>query len=589
MMKSLRNRLTAIFILLIGLSVLGTGIFVALLLKASYLDSLTDRLSKEGQLLADSLNWRAAETEPQVFQLRAETYSQALDAQITLIRADGIVVGDSREPPQGQVDLSGDPEVAKALREEGEDGYHRVTTSESLLVYIPVKLLGQPGVQGVVVIALDLGTVNRSLDHVWVSLIAGLLIAYLAAILISSQIASRITKPLEEITQVAVDIARNKFHRRVPVRKRDEIGRLATAINRMAASLRYQLETIRKSERRLTSVIETMESGLLMVDSKRKVILANQAFARFFDVKPGQLLHKRLPERAMLRDLHPLIEQCVNTGERVQDELHFYFPKERIIEMNLTPIWGENAGMGVVAVLHDMTAIRRLEKMRTEFVANVSHELKTPVTSLRGFAETLLDGAAEDPEMRREFLDIIHRESLRLERLIGDLLDLSKVESRQMPLQLEVIPTQALIRPLAQTVAEGMKKKGLRFHVDVEDFPVRVDKDRFSQIVINLLSNAMSYTPSGGAVTLSAGREADCWWLRVADTGIGIPEEDLPRIFERFYRVDKARSRESGGTGLGLAIVKHLVESHHGDIHVDSQIGKGTTFTLTFPLQKEPL
>ncbi|PTM58093.1 two-component system histidine kinase PnpS [Desmospora activa] len=581
-MKSLRNRLTLIFIVLIGLSVLGTGIFVALLLKASYLGSLTDRLAKEGQLLADTLDWQAIATEPEVFQQQAEKYSQALDAQVMLIGADGTVVGDSERPPVEWGNLSQVPEVARTLRNQTEDGYNRVTTEDRLLVYLPVEKGGR--VQGVVRIALDLDIVNRSLTHVWVSLTVGLLIAYLAAAIVSSQIASRITKPLEEITQVAVDIARNKFHRRIPVRKRDEIGRLAAAINRMAAGLRYQLETIRKSERRLTSVIETMESGLLMVDSEQKVTLANQAIYRFFDVKTSQLLHKPL-DRAVFHDLNVLIEQAIASGERVRDELHLYFPQERIIEVNLTPIWGEKDGMGVVAVLHDITPIRRLEKMRTEFVANVSHELKTPVTSLRGFAETLLDGAAEDPEMQREFLEIIHRESLRLERLISDLLDLSKIESRKMPIQLEPIRVKSLIQPLAQTVEEEMKKKELLFRLELEeDFTVEVDKDRFSQIVINLLANAMSYTPAGGSIVLSAGRKEDRWWLQVVDTGIGIPEEDLPRIFERFYRVDKARSRESGGTGLGLAIVKHLVESHHGEIQVDSQVGKGTTFTLTFPL-----
>lgn len=580
-MKSLRNRLTLIFLVLIGLSVLGTGIFVALLLKASYLSSLTDRLAKEGELLADTLDWQAADAEPEVFQQRAKKYSMALDAQVMFIRADGVVVGDSERPPAEWGNLSQVPEVARTLRDQTEDGYNRVTTDDRLLVYLPVKEGGV--VQGAVRIALDLDVVNRSLTHVWVSLTVGLLIAYLAAAIISSKLASRITKPLEEITQVAVDIARNKFHRRIHVGKRDEIGRLSVAINRMAAGLRYQLETIRKSERRLTSVIETMESGLLMVDSEQKVILANQSIYRFFDVKTSQLLHKPL-DRAIFHDLNVLIEQCINSGERVRDELHLYFPQERIIEVNLTPIWGEKDGMGVVAVLHDITPIRRLEQMRTEFVANVSHELKTPVTSLRGFTETLLDGAAEDPEMRREFLEIIYRESLRLERLIGDLLDLSRIESRKMPIQLEPVQVQSLIQPLAQTVEEEMKKRDLDFQLDLkEDFQVEVDKDRFSQIVINLLANAMAYTPAGGSITLSAGRKKDCWWLQVADTGIGIPEEDLPRIFERFYRVDKARSRESGGTGLGLAIVKHLVESHHGEIQVDSRVGKGTTFTLTFP------
>jgi len=240
--------------------------------------------------------------------------------------------------------------------------------------------------------------------------------------------------------------------------------------------------------------------------------------------------------------------------------------------------------MGVVVVLHGLTAIRRLEKMRTAFVANVSHELKTPVTSLRGFAETLLEGNVDDPEMRREFLGIIQAESLRLERLIGDLLDLSRIESRKMSLDLERIGVRDLIQTVSKTVEDGMKKNELTFRIEVEEnFQVQVDKDRFSQILINLLSNSMAYTPRGGEVIVSAGKEKDHWWIRVADTGIGIPEEDVSRIFERFYRVDKARSRESGGTGLGLAIVKHLVEAHEGKIHVDSQVGEGTAITLSFP------
>ncbi|OYD08395.1 two-component system histidine kinase PnpS [Paludifilum halophilum] len=580
-MRTLRSRLTVMFLLLIGLSMLGSGFFVALLLKASSIDSLADRLGKEGVLLADTINWMDRKR-PEDLQKQAELYGHSLDARVTLIDREGRALADSEKDPAEMGNLSRFPEVKRALQNRTEDGFNRVTTADRLDVFIPVQRENR--VRGAVRLSLDLQDVNQSLSQVWVSLIGGLAMAYIAAVLIGSRYASKITRPLEEITRVASDIARNKFHRRIPVTKRDEIGRLASAINRMAASLKVQLETIRKSERRLTSVIETMDSGLLMVDSDERIILANQAIHRFFNLKTSQLLRKPLSERAVFHDLYHLYLRCKESGEKVSEELHIYFPEERILEANLTPVWGET-GIGVVAVLHDITAIRHLEQMRTEFVANVSHELKTPVTSLRGFAETLLDGAAEDPEMRREFLEIIHHESLRLERLIGDLLDLSKIESRKVRLNLEEVRADDLIQRTVRTIEKQIRQEELDLHLELEkSFTVRVDQDRFSQILINLLSNAMSYTPAGGSITLSAGKEEKQWWVQVADTGIGIPEEDQPRIFERFYRVDKARSRESGGTGLGLAIVKHLVEAHHGSIHLESRPGEGTCFTLYFPL-----
>lgn len=584
-MRSLRNRLTVMFLLMIGISVLGTGIFVALLLKASTIDSLTERLEKEGRLLAEAVNREELWKKPALLQQQADRFGHSLDARVTLIDKKGEVLGDSARLPRGTENMKKHPAVARALSPDSKGKAGSIREDARLDVFLPV--VGgkeREKVLGVVRLSMELERIDQRLSQVWVSLAGGLLFSFALASMISSRVARNITRPIEEMTRVAVDMARNKLHRRIPVNNRDEIGRLATAINRMAAGLRYQLETIRKSERRLTGVIETMDSGLIMVDSKGKITLANQAFHRFFNLKPRQLLHKSLPEGAIFHDLNRLVRKCMESGERVRDEIHLYFPEERIMEARLTPIWEERGETGVMAVIHEITAIRRLEKMRTEFVANVSHELKTPVTSLRGFAETLLDGAAEDPDMRKEFLEIIQAESLRLERLIADLLDLSKIESRNMPLNIQTIGIGELLRSTAKTVEEQMRKRKLSFRVKAEEeFPVQVDPDRFSQILLNLLSNAMTYTPAGGEVILSAGRGETDWWVRVADTGIGIPGEDLPRIFERFYRVDKARSRESGGTGLGLAIVKHLVEAHQGEIQVTSRAGKGTEITLTFP------
>jgi two-component system phosphate regulon sensor histidine kinase PhoR len=583
-MKSLRARITWSFLFLIGCAVLGTGIFVALLLKSSYLDSLTGRLQKEGKMLAETMDWRAVSTEPGGFRRASRIYSETLGLRVAIFDHTGSLLGDSADPQGKASDGRVFPEVRQALKTgRSVPAAYR---DDDLHAAVPVVREGR--ILGAIYLSMDLEEVNRSLSQVWVSLALGLIIAYAISGFAGSRIAGGVTKPLEEIIQVAVDIAQKRFHRRVQTTGQDEVARLGQAINRMAHSLQNQVETIRRSERRLNSVIETMESGLLMVDPTGRVSLANRAFERMFGIPATDLVGQSFQRLTYPYDLAVLVTECAESGMRLRKEIHLYYPEERMLQAHLSPMWVEKNGVGVVAVFHDLTAIRRLEQLRKDFVANVSHELKTPVTSIRGFAETLLDGAMEDPDALREFLGIILDESLRLERLVGDLLDLSRIESKQLRIRLERVPVDELILSAVKTLEDRIRTKGQTLSVEIpETFMVDVDVDRVRQIILNLLSNAMAYTPEKGAIRIRAERESTGWLLQVSDTGIGIPTKDLPRIFERFYRVDKARSRDSGGTGLGLAIVKHLVEAHRGEIDVKSQVGKGTTFTIRFPLQED--
>ncbi|MFC7442857.1 two-component system histidine kinase PnpS [Laceyella putida] len=581
-MRSLRARITWSFLLLIGCSVLGTGIFVALLLRSSYIDSLTTRLETEGKMLAETIAWTDETPKQGDFQHVAEIYGKALDAHITIFDMRGRVLGDSTG--NRTLNFKEFPEVENALQMKKNDP--TVIRNNYLHAALPVEREGK--VVGAIRISLGIQEVNQSLEKVWVSLALGLLIAYGLAGFFSSRIASSVTRPLEEIAQVAIDITQKKFHRRVQQTGKDEVAHLGQAINRMAHSLQKQMETIRKSERRLNSIIESLESGLIMIDATGKVSLANRSFERLFGIPVQDIIGRSYNKLTYPYDLTEMITECAESGERMRNEIQLYFPEERMLEANLAPMWVEKNGVGVVVVLHDMTAIRRLEQLRKDFVANVSHELKTPITSIRGFSETLLDGAMSDPDTCREFLQIINEESLRLQRLIGELLDLSKIESKQIHLKMEPIRIEQLIQSVMKTMEERFRAKEQQWHIKIdESFEVEVDHDRFRQILLNLLSNASNYTPPGGHITIEADRQAEEWTCKVTDTGIGIPKEDLPRVFERFYRVDKARARDSGGTGLGLAIVKHLVEAHQGEIEVASQIGRGTTFTLTFPFAKK--
>lgn len=588
-MKKFRNRLTFVFVLLIGLSVGILGIFVSNLIERTYLDSLSERLTKEARLLANTIDWQQDVEE---MDRLSDMYGKSLDLRLTFIAADGTVIGDSESDPDTMENHADRPEFQQALGkpvEVGESTRYSATVEKELM-YIAFPVVREEQPVGVVRVAMSLEAINVSIRQIWMSLIVGLLLLLIVAALVSSRLARGITRPIEDMTHLARGITHGDFsHDPVHVKSRDELGQLARAIQHMSISLQRQLGTIRESERRWKSVIETMPSGLLLVDSKGQIVLVNPEIENLLGVKRTEIIGGSYTQFAHTSHLGHLIDHCIRTKSNVREEIHFSLPDERILEASLSPVKDDRDRiLGVVIILHDMTAIRRLEKMRSEFVANVSHEIKTPVTSLIGFTETLLDGALEDEETCRNFLEIIHDESQRLHRLIGDILELSKIESRELKLRTETVDVSQLVRSTAGTLQSQVDTNELSLELHLpETLQVEGDEDRIRQIVVNLLANAIAYTPEGGRINISVRNEGENWVLEVADTGVGIPKEDLPRIFERFYRVDKARSRESGGTGLGLAIVKHLVDVLNGTIEVKSQVGVGTTFKVTFPIKKK--
>jgi two-component system phosphate regulon sensor histidine kinase PhoR len=350
-------------------------------------------------------------------------------------------------------------------------------------------------------------------------------------------------------------------------------------------TLYEKLSALQESTNRMNSVIESLETGLMMVDRDGLIKVVNHAFGSMFGLPVDQMLGQHYDVYLSAYNLSPLLLESMKTNRPVRLEMPLFYPQERIVEANLTPIQENDQQSGLVVVFRDLTAFRHLEELRKDFVANVSHELKTPLTSIVGFTETLLDGARTDPDTCKEFLQIIYKEGLRLQRLVADLLDLSKIESKQVPIKMDIVSVQMVVHDVVETLIEQMQAKNLRLLTDVAPLMVKMDTDCVRQILMNLLANAMNYTPIGGKVTVKVKQDDPYWIVQVMDTGIGIPEKDQPRIFERFYRVDKARSRNSGGTGLGLAIVKHLVELQHGEIEVESTVGKGSVFTVRFPLE----
>jgi two-component system phosphate regulon sensor histidine kinase PhoR len=594
-MNKFRVRLTVIFLSLIGLSVLASGLFTGHMMKNAYIQSLQENMKRELGIIIASSEWINAGSEEEqlrFFSDKVRRIGALTGARLTYIREDGKVLGDTEHDPATMDNHLSREEIVEARK----SGYgHSIRYSDTLgqnMLYVAIPV--QMGVHevGYMRLAMSLERVDASIRTLWYWLLLGLLVLFALAGFAAYRIARALTSPIEKITRVAQQITDTNYRSRVTLRNKDEIGQLGHAINAMADSLQQQVERISENENRLKSVLDGMMSGILMIDREERIVLMNRAAEEYLGFASEELLGKPYTLANQQFEFTDIIRECMETHEHVRDEVVFYFPEERILEVSVNPMSGtDDQWAGVLVVLHNITAVRRLERMRSEFVANVSHELKTPVAAVKGFAETLLAGALNDKDTARTFLQIIYDESERLNRLIGDILELSKIESKRIPLQFSPVYLNDFAATTMHMVAAEAERKHISMEMDVgEELVLEADEDRLRQIVLNLLSNAISYTPEGGRVRVLAealpadAEHDDRVRLMIADTGIGIPKNDVPRIFERFYRVDKARSRSSGGTGLGLSIVKHLVDLHKGTIAVESEVGTGTRFIIDLPV-----
>ncbi|WP_077621190.1 two-component system histidine kinase PnpS [Sediminibacillus massiliensis] len=413
--------------------------------------------------------------------------------------------------------------------------------------------------------------------------ISGSLIVFLVLIV---NIFEKYIKPVQSSAMVADELVKGNYKARTYVSYFGEAGRLSNSINKLASSLQEITLQEKMQENQLGTVIDNMESGLMLVDEKGYVHMVNRKFMDIFGGKfkdyVGFLYYDVLEEEK----IHQAVQEAFLYEEKVKDSfINNHGIQRRFVEIVGAPIFNEKQVLkGAVIVFHDITELKKLEEMRKDFVANVSHELKTPITSIRGFAETLLDGAMDDPEARTQFLNIIYKESARLQALVHDLLELSKLEKEELQLYRGKVHLNRIINDVVPLISQQAEKKNILFEKDIKaNIEFIGDMDRVKQILINLLNNAVNYTPEGGVVRLKANEDENTIYLEISDTGIGIPDKDKTRVFERFYRVDPARSRNTGGTGLGLAIVKHIVETHHGEIEMESEVDKGTTFLIKLP------
>lgn len=527
------------------------------------------------QLLRDGLT-----DSPEALAALAEQAGTAARARVTLIDPDGRVVGDSEVASgalPGMENHGNRPEVLEA-----RNGRVGSSTRTSATVRRPMLYLALPPdaqARGRIVrLAVDLEEVEAATAELRrVLMLAGAL-GLFGALVLSFAIARYTLQPIEELRRVVTDIADGKLDTRLRLSAKDELGEIAGSINRVAQQLRNRLDETAAEKKRLEAVLGSMVEGVLVLDAGGHITLANprlqELLGAWFDPHgktPLDLIRNEAAHQA-------LIDAATTEGFQVL-ELQVG-PRTLLMHATAVPPVGQG---GCVAVFHDVSEIRRVDQIRRDFLANASHELRTPLTSIRGYAATLLEGEPS-PEQRQKFLEVISRNAERLSNLIDDLLELSQIEGRREPLHASEVEIEHVVRTLLDDLAPRLAQRGITAAVD-SDGPTRVWADRraVEQILTNLIDNALKYSDEGGRIDVTLLRSGGGIQACVADEGIGIPEDEIDRVFERFYRVDKARSRALGGTGLGLAIVKHLVQASNGTIRVESSVGEGSRFTFWLP------
>jgi len=520
----------------------------------------------------------------------ADLIGKDLDLRVTIINLDGVVLGDS------EVDLLNfkllenhltRPEVQQALKVGIGESRRFSSTIKTDMLYV-ASTFGQEKIQGIIRLAIPLSEIEFISGKLQKMLLIALSFAFLFSTVFSFIASFLITRPIKEISSVAMAISGGDFSRRIGVTSHDEMGDLARLINHMSSQIKSKIDEVTVNKSRLEAVFLSMFEGVMIVDQGGSILLMNQRLKDLLCVNQDPVGKRPLEiiRNIEIQETTNQVLSCLTKEKCLASrELTVLLQDEKTLLVHATSVIREGKSDGAVLVFHDITEVRKLENIRKDFVANVSHELRTPVTNIKGYAETLLDGAIEDKEHAKDFLKIIYADAGQLAQLVDDLLDLSTIESGKV--QLNCVPCN--MKDIIEKVLGGLKKqlqgKNIQLNTDIaKSLPqVKADEMGIVQVLLNLIENAIKYNKEGGSITISAQEKNGFIQVDITDTGIGIPQENLPRLFERFYRVDKARSRQLGGTGLGLSIVKHIIQSHHGEVAVESELGQGTTFHFTLP------
>lgn len=582
MFRSIQSKLILVYLLLILVAMELTGLYLLQQLQSAYVTKVQEDLHQSAQLLVGQLsNFMVGS------KLDAPGISRLVErwpGDILVLNANGTVIGATVKQP-GHAGLVGQKfthddvspaYVGESTRRIGTEGGARTAFEAQ-----PVTSGGD--VVAVVYLKSSLEEAYSRVRDIRDLLLVATAIALGSTAVMGIALARTITGPVREVTRRAAEIAGGNFDQSIEVHSSDEIGQLGEMFNLMTRRLKQTLEEIEGEKNKVEAILAHMADGLLALDSGGRVIKLNPVAQRMFQTSEEAVLGRFPDDLWPDVRLSPALVQARVEGRPLIQEVH---AGPLILLAHVTPLQGErNRPAGTVVVFHDITDLEKLEAMRREFVANVSHELKTPLTTVKSYVETLLDGAADDEEVRARFLKVVESETDRMARLVKDLLHLSQLDQGNAHWDVQAFEIPLLVEECIAKLTVQIERKDLRIRRTFASNakPGLFDRDKLQQVVLNLLANAVEFTPSGGEIAVDIRNEGAMVRVAVRDSGIGIPKEDLPRIFERFYRVDKARSRMLGGTGLGLAIARQIVEMLGGAISIESDLGKGTEVVFTVP------
>lgn len=585
MFSGLRSRIAVAYAVLMIACVGALTFYLVLVGQKSYSTTLRDGVDAQAKLVSAAAGPYMTGASPlgEIDNL-AKRLGRESGVRVTFIDRTGTVLGDSESDPATMENHAGRPEVSAALRGTEAESERRSATVGYDTLYVAAPIFDGGRVLGVGRVALPLDRVNGASSQIALAIALGGVVATILAVLLALLIARGVTGPIDELTAAASAMAEGDLSVRVRSGSGDEVGRLARAFDSMAERLHSTVKAISSERNTLSGVLSTMADGILIVDGGGRVLMANSAAGTLLGSSASALEGRTYVEALRDHELSSVLRRCLAEGSQ-QSSASEVGPTRRLLRIVAAPLRGDQTS--ALALLQDLTEVRRAETVRRDFIANVSHELRTPLASIKALTETLEDGALEDPVVARDFLSKIHAEVDGMAHLVSELLELSRIESGQVALHTEPHAVELLLSEAAGRLAAQAERSQVKLLVDVPPGLPRVDADRqrVQQVLLNLIHNALKFTPTEGQVVVAARQDGGQMVLSVADTGIGIPAQDIPRIFERFYKADRSRSRS--GTGLGLAIAKHVVQAHGGRIWVESTEGQGSAFYFTLPIAKD--
>jgi two-component system phosphate regulon sensor histidine kinase PhoR len=556
------------------------GAYLGNFVRNSQIDNMRFHLEEEAKITAEAtLPFFHEGGDLDIF---AKDLGQQIDARITIIAPDGTVLGDSQENPSTMENHANRPEVIDTLSSGLGTSIRYSTTLSQQMMYVAVPISDQGRILGIARAALPLTAVEKAVGQVTTTIILATIITMVLAMLAAGLIAQATTKPIRELTRAAKRIADGQLGQKATIPTRDEVGQLARAFNEMSLNLNKTVDTITTEKNKLASVLANMADGVIMTDFEGKVLLTNEAAEKFFDFKGQSVIGKSLIEVVHDHEVDTLSKQCLKAGKEQATQFESITTRHFLRAIAI-PIIDSKPNM-ILLLFQDLTELNNIQTMRRELVGNVSHELRTPIAGIKAMVDTLNDGAIDDKKAAKDFLNRIESEVDRLTQIVSELTELSRIETGIAELRMEPVNLNLLIEDILIKMSPLAEREQVTLSSELKaKLPImKIDKDRMRQTIINLVHNAIKFNRPGGSVTVTTKSNENSAVVSIADTGVGIAKEDLPHVFERFYKADRARS--SGGSGLGLAIAKHTIQAHGGAIWAQSEEGKGSTFSFSLPL-----